>query len=599
MKKFNYRFMCVAALAFCFSACMNLEPIDPNKTQYTTENADMIINGLYGKLYCAFVQTGQIGGGGDADIITDDEGYSGFYRTLCVLNEFPTDAGWWTWRGDVGCSDLLMISWTPSNAFVSKLYNRLNYAVTMSNHFLDLTEGTTDPELIHKRAEVRFIRALNYYHLLDMFGNVPFTVTIATNNPEQIDRASLYNWLIDEVEGGHSGKTYINHKTGEPLTTYKVTGDADHGFIDDLYDRDETTIYRVTKPAANMLLARLYLNAEVYAGKAEWAKAEEYATKVIDKFPTLHPVYAQIFMGDNEKAAREEMVFVCAVDGVNIRSYAGSQYTIASTRNSKMNGCGSSDNNWGCWRSSPELIEKFGNFHGKTPAEIIALGEPYDEFDMPAVAGDDRAMFSATNINPADGTLNSKGFAGLVPDNGDGFDSCWAICKWTNLYSSEFDATLHPLNDGHSAPQHDSQFMDTDVPLMRTAEAFLTRAEARLRQNKPEALDDINAVRQRAHATPLDASTFTMDEMLDEWLREFYHEGRRRIDLIRFGQFVGPTATRTWEGRGATKTGDVKSFDTPAAWNTRVVSLDAHYALYPIPETDVVANSNMVQNEGY
>ena len=599
MKKICNKIMMIAALALTFTACMDLEPIDPNKTQLTAENKDMIINGLYAKLYVSFVATGQQGGGGDADIITNDEGYSGFYRTLCVLNEFPTDAGWWTWRNDGGCSDLLMTSWTASNTFVSKLYNRLNYGVTMSNHFLDLTEGSNDAEMIHKRAEVRFIRAVNYYHLLDMFGSVPFTATISTANPEQIDRVSLYNWLIDEIENGHSGKTYINHKTGQPLTSYQVTGDADHGFLQDLYDRDETTIYRATKPAANMLLARLYLNAEVYTGTPEWAKAEEAASRVIAKFPTLHPVYAQIFMGDNEKVARDEMVFVAAQDGANIRSYAGSQYTIASCRNSKMNGCGSSDNNWGCWRSCPELIEKFGNFHGKTPAEIIALGSQYDEFDMPAVAGDDRAMFCAMNINPADGSDNIKGFAGLVPENGDGFDSCWAICKWTNLYSSEFDADLRPLDDGHNAPQHDPQFMDTDVPIMRAAEAYLTRAEARMRQGKPEALDDINMVRGRAHTTLFTAADLTEDEMLDEWLREFYHEGRRRIDLIRFGEFVGPTASRTWEGRGATESNKIRSFNTPNAWNTTVVSIDAKFELYPIPETDIVANSNLVQNPGY
>ena len=584
-----------------FTACMNLQPIDPNQTQMTDQNKDQIIDALYTKLYCAFVQTGQVGGGGDADIITDDEGYCGFYRTLCVLNEFPTDAGWWTWRGDAGCSDLLMIAWNPANSFVSKLYNRLNYAVTMSNLFLDETEGTTDPELIHKRAEVRFIRAVNYYHMLDMFGNVPFTVTISTENPEQIDRASLYEWLVNEIENGHTGKTYKNHKTGEPLKSFKVKGDADHGFLQDLYDRDQTSIYRATKPAAYMLLARLYLNAVVYANITDgsnWPKAEAAANAVIAAYPNMHPIYAQIFMGDNDKTSREEMVFLAACDGQHLRSYAGSQYTICSTRNTKMNPCGSSNNSWGCWRSSPELVEKFGNFQGKTPAEIITLGGAYDEFDMPAIAGDDRAMFSATNINPADGTPNVKGFAGLVPDNGDGFDSCWAICKWTNLYSTEFDATLHPLNDGHAAPQHDPFFTDTDVPIMRTAEAFLTRAEALYRQGKNgEALNDVNTVRARAHAAPLPA--ITDDEMLDEWLREFYNEGRRRIDLIRWGQFVGPNVTRTWEGRGATGTGKVKSYETPAAWNTNVVALDAHYALYPIPEGDIVSNSNLVQNDGY
>jgi hypothetical protein len=69
--------------------------------------------------------------------------------------------------------------------------------------------------------------------------------------------------------------------------------------------------------------------------------------------------------------------------------------------------------------------------------------------------------------------------------------------------------------------------------------------------------------------------------------------------LIRFGQFVGPKVTRTWEGRGATKTGDVKSYSDVNTWNTTVVPLDDHFTLYPIPEGDIVANSNLVQNPGY
>ncbi len=592
MKNNSIKLFLAASLALAFTACMNLEPIDPNSTQVTSENKEQVLNSLFAKLYCSFVQTGQ--GDGNMDVIADDEGYSGFYRTMCVLNEYPTDAGWWTWRNDAGTSDLLLISWTSANQFVSILYNRLNYGVTMANLYLDMTEGTTDPEMIHRRAEVRFIRAFNYYYLLDMFGNVPFTVKPSTANPEQIDRASLYEWLVDEIENGHTGKTYINHKTGEPLISYKVTGDADHGFLQDLNDKGATTIYRISKPAAYMLLARIYLNAEVYTGTPQWAKAEEAATKVIEDFPTLHPVYAQIFMGDNDKVAADEMVLLAACDGVEARTYAGSQYAISACRSNKMNPCGTSDNSWGCWRSSPELIAKFGNFQGKTPAEIEALGGAADEFDMPAIAGDDRAMFSASNINPADSTVNAKSFLGNVPASGSGFDDCWGICKWTNFYSTEFDATLHPLNDDHASPRHDSKYTDTDVPLMRAAEAFLTRAEARYRQNKSEALNDINTVRNRAHATPLPA--ITDDEMLDEWLREFYHEGRRRTDLIRWGQFVGEKATRHWEGRGGE---GKKSFDSPDAWNTEAVSIDAHYALYPIPETEMVVNPNLVQNPGY
>lgn len=599
--------MIAAFAALGLSACMNLEPIDPNVVQMNSENQQQIINLLYNKLYVAFIQTGQTGGGGDADIITDDEGYSGFFRTMCVLNEFPTDAGWWTWRNDAGCSDLLMMSWVPANPFVSKLYNRLNYAVTMANHYLDLTEGATDREAQARRAEVRFIRAYNYYCLLDMFGNVPFTVTISTANPEQIDRVSLYNWLVDELTTGHSGKTYNNKKTGKALESYKVTDDAKHGLIDDLYDKGETTIYRANKTAAKMLLARLYLNAGVYTGTPEWTKAEEVAKELMAAYPTLHKPYAEIFMGDNDKAAPEEMIFLAACDGGanGIRAYAGAQYVISSTRNNNMNYCGTGDNNWGCWRSSPELIKVF--FPGKTPAEIVALGGDKDEFDMPAVAGDDRAMFSARN-DYTDATtgapaVNQKSFVGEAPASGEGFDNCWGICKWTNMYASEFEVVggyLHPKARpaDYINPQHDGFWCDADIPLMRASEAYMTYAEALYRQGKTgEALTVVNQVRARANAAALTA--LTDDELLDEWLREFYHEGRRRIDMIRFGQFAGPTVTRTWEGRSGNSQKAHLSFTSPSAWSTDVVSIDAKYNLYPIPHTDVVSNPNMVQNAGY
>lgn len=158
---------------------------------------------------------------------------------------------------------------------------------------------------------------------------------------------------------------------------------------------------------------------------------------------------------------------------------------------------------------------------------------------------------------------------------------------------------MQPITTDGAVPQHDSKFTDTDVPLMRTAEAYMTLAEALYRQGKTgEALEIINGkIRARANAAALPA--LTEDELLDEWQREFYHEGRRRIDLIRFGQFVGKTCTRTWEGRSGSNSKAQKSFGTDGNWNTNIVDIDSHFSVYPIPETDLVANSNMTQNEGY
>ncbi len=604
MKTLN-KLIGAVALILAFTACMNLQPIDPNVVQMNDDNQQEIIDLLYNKLYVAFVQTGQQGrDGNDPDIITDNEGYSAFFRTLCVLNEFPTDAGWWTWHNDAGCADLLSICWTPSNPFVSKLYNRLNYAVTMANHYLDLTEGVTDKEAVARRAEVRFIRAVNYYHLLDMFGNVPFTVTMSTDNPYQIDRESLYRWLVNEITVGHNGQEYYTYKDKTIIPSYKVTGDANHGFMQDLYKHGETTIYRATDVAAKMLLARLYLNAEVYSGTPAWAEAESVAKEIVNEMPTLHQPFAEIFMGNNDDVAANEMIFLVNVDGVNNSGYAGGHYAVAAPRNGNMLEAGTSDATWGCWRSSPELVKVF--FPGKTPAEIIAIGGGKDEYHMPKAAGDDRAMFCAgndyVNANTGEAAFNVKGFRGDVPANGEGFDSCWAICKWTNLYSLQLKWNagegIYEFDPSAPKPQRDPKWVDTDVPLMRTAEAYLTLAEALLRQGKSQdALVYVNKVRARANAAAL--TKLDEKELLDEWLREFYHEGRRRIDLIRFGQFVGPTTTMTWEGRSGSNTKKIKSYDNVNAWNTEVVTIDAHYSLYPIPETDVVANPHIQQNPGY
>jgi hypothetical protein len=107
----------------------------------------------------------------------------------------------------------------------------------------------------------------------------------------------------------------------------------------------------------------------------------------------------------------------------------------------------------------------------------------------------------------------------------------------------------------------------------------MTYAEALYRNGKTtDALNFINDnIRARAHAEPL--TELNDDILLDEWHREFYCEGRRRIDLIRFGQFAGTKATRTWEGHKAKR--------------------NAKFNVYALPNSDCVANPNLVQNTGF
>ena len=552
MKKLNIVLIaCIAALGF--TSCvqdLNTEPINPNVLQKFDQDR------IYYKIYAGLGTSGQVGPDGNGDL-DGNEGYSVFYRCIFVHNEFPTDCGWWIWR-DAGVTDLNEMTWTSENEFTELLYNRMTFNVTTCNHFLDNTEGKTDAKSVRQRAEVRFMRCLNYYYLLDFFGIPPFTMTVSANNPKQIIdlsndknnaekkvqcRAALYRWVLNELL-------------------------AAENYLD-----EETEVYRVNANAARLLLARLYLNANVYDPNFQYVtqanaldSAAIYAKKVMDNGKyKLTENYAQMFMGDNDRNEGAcEVIFAIPQDGDYIQSWGATSYLVCMTRAAGMLPWGSTDK-WECFRTSPEMVNVFLN--GKNAGTIKA-----DETQMPALLGDDRAILcNQAKAEPSDpdSITFSASFTGGAKYGEGTFQNCWAMCKWTGCYST-----------GETRGKH-SQFVDTDVPLFRVAEAYMTYAEALWRKNPsdPTALQTINDLRAKRNAEPLAALDAEGNTLLDEWLREFYCEGRRRVDLIRFGQFCGPSATKTWEGHPVGK--------------------DAKYIVYPIPNKDIVANSNLAQNEGY
>lgn len=534
----TYKYMIAVAVMFGMTACvydLNLQPKDPNTVQDFNKNA------VFTKIYSTFGLTGQKGPNGDGDVDGIDEGTSSFYRMTWELNEFPADGGWWCWGTDAGVPDVRVMSWTTSNPLVSGLYYRLYFDITLCNHFLDKATET-DTETIQQRAEVKFIRALNYWYLLDMFGSVPFNETMDADKRYQITRKDLYAWLEQQL-------------------------------LDSEKDLPDTrlSIYRVDKVAAQVLLARLYLNAEVYTGTPQWEKAEEYARKAMGSGYELltddsgsYTAYQKLFMGDNHKnGAQKEAVLLIYQDGVYANNWGGSRFCVNAFRDENDLPSGS-DDSWTCFRASPEMVYTFVD-------ASAATSKQGDEFEMPALLGDDRAILSSKAYGKNQASFDILPIEGAATDGT--FDKCWRIMKWTGRYSDD-------------AVGHDSSWPDTDIPLIRIAEAYMTCAEALLRQGKTsDALDVLNNnIRKRAHAA--DLTTLDEDIMLDEWQREFYSEGRRRSDLVRFGQFAGAGVTRTWEGRGG------------AASGAAIIAKDAKYNTYPIPEADVVA-SGLIQTNGW
>lgn len=525
-----------ALLGFSSTSCLN----DLNQSiQDEQTNTQLDMTQYLAKVYSSLVLTGQQGGAGDPDMSQFDEGNSSFYRRIFEAQELCSDETIWTWQGDASIPELTNIAWNSSVGYNELTYYRVMYNVTLCNFYLDQTEGNKDAAVLQNRAEVRFIRALMNYYFIDLFGKAPFKDHYNSELPVEKSRTEMFDYIVAELKAISEG-----------------------GSEDQLADYcgDNANYGRADKTAAQLLLARLYLNAEVYTGTAHWSEAVEYADKVIGSKYKLnttaangYTAYEQLFMGDNGENpnARQEIIFPIRCDGATSRSYGGSVYTIASCTGGDSPDQSLSSSMWTCNRARQALIDKFISDASKLSNQSISVA------DFRQKAGDDRAMFfvdANRTYSTEEKTTFTAGFS---------------ILKWNNTYA----------NGGTPS---DATFADTDIPLFRVAEAYLTRAEANFRLGNPEeAKNDLNVLRTRANANTFDQSISETD-IINEWCREFYFEGRRRSDLIRFGLFT--SSSYVWDWKGGVYSG---------------AGVDKRFNLYPIPANELNANSNMSQNPGY
>ena len=555
MKKIFIKTAMASMLCMGFVSCadeLNIKSVDPlNHPTYTVE-------GLLAKQYATLGHTGQKGPAGVADI-SGDEGETGFIRTVFNLQELMTDETLWAYQSNEGIAQITSMDWDKNNKRVNWAYQRLSFDITQYNFFISEQSGILSEDKI---AEVRFLRALNYYYFLDLYRKAPFKDTFDDNLPTEKSGKELYEWLDNELT------------TIEPLM-------AEVG----AYNNSEN-FGRADRGAAYALHARLALNSAVYTDGQikDYQKAIHYCDEIINsgKYDLSRVAkngysgYQQLFMGDNDcnPEAMKEIIFPIRQDGVKTRAYAGTSYLVNASTITGMPYASTSDP-WKCLFARVDLVKKFfpNEDIPKATDEDLLSNPSKDQViakdnemgistaDVIAKAKDDRALFYMGIGGCSDKVRTlTPGDAITSPLNGASF------VKWTNLHA-----------DGTA--QHHQNFSDTDFPMFRLAEIYLTRAEAKFRLNgSQDGLADILEVQGRANRD-LKASSVDEQTLIDEWCREFYMEGRRRSDLVRFGLFTG--SKYLWSFKGGSENGQ----GIPTKCN-----------IYPIPGDEIKNNPNMTQN---
>lgn len=522
----------IAIFALGTTSCINdlhVENINPQ------QNSEFDQDAVFNRVYANFGVTGQSWDSNPDTYSTDGGGgQSGLLRQLWNSNELTTDEAHCVW-GDAGIPEFDHNMCGDTHPMLRMFYDRAYFGITLANFFLDQTVEATDEYTLRQRAEVRFLRAYTYYQVMDLFGDIAFIDHISTELAVKRSRADMFIWIETELK--------------------QIAGEEESNEV--LADARTNTYGRVDKAAALLMLARLYLNAKVYTGTERWADAKTYADKTMKSGYSLHKTgrnqwsaYQMLFMGDNnENGAQNENIFPVLQDGQATRSYGCGLFFICAMKDGDLDAdypCGSSQN-WAGNHARPQFVQKF------FPNNDAPAGTP---FDLTLSAGDDRALFY------------TKGHTLDITDES-AYKNGHAYIKFIGVRS-----------DGGATSDPSGEFPDNDIPVLRLAEAYLTYAEADARLNggscSADGLDKIKELRNRANANS-DLANFNLNQIIDEWSREFGWEGRRRMDLIRFGLYGGQSQYK-WQWMGGTYEGAQFSADQ----NT-----------FPIPSTDIIANPNL------
>ncbi|MER2997578.1 RagB/SusD family nutrient uptake outer membrane protein [Pontibacter populi] len=448
---------------------------------------------ILAKLYAGYAVTGQQGPAGRPDITGGDEGASNYLRQYWQAQELTTDEAVIAWN-DGNLRDLHEMDWTSSNEFLRALYDRIFYQVALTNEFV---RETTDAKLGERgitganldaakefRAEARFLRALSYWHALDLYGNVPFVTEadkVGFFLPKQTNRAELFSYIESELLA----------------------------IENELVAARQNEYGRADQAAAWTLLTKLYLNAEVYTGQAKYTEAITYAQKVIDAGFTLEPEYDHLFLADNHTS--DEIIFPITFDGLRTTTWGGMTYLVHAPVGGNMVPADYGINGgWAGLRTTKNIVNLFPDISGNT---------------------DERANFFTNGQN-------------LEINDVFTFKDGYAIEKFKNITS---EGVKGSDGEGNHPDTDYPMFRLADVYLMY-AEAVLRGGSGGSVAQAVDYVNELRERAFNGTSGNISQSQMTLPFILEERARELKWEAHRRTDLIRFGRFTSDDYVWPWKG---------------------------------------------------
>lgn len=470
---------CVSAAIGCTDLTV---PPKSSVSSATIFNDESNYRAYIARIYAGLAVTGQSGPAGNGDIAGIDEGFSHYLRLLWQMNELPTDEAAIAWN-DAGVQPLNTQLWPSNNPFLTAMYYRVYFQVGLANDFL---RETSDAKLAERnvsaqtrtqirtyRAEARFLRALSYWHGIDLFGDIPLvreTDQLGATPPAQATRQAIFDYIVSEL----------------------------NAILADLPGVDQGEVGRADQGAARMLLAKVLMQAQAYGLQPRWNDAAAALAPVLAGPYTLDANYRRMFSADNNLSP--ELIFQVVQDGTRTQSFGGTTFLMNASVGNQVDPAsqGIAGGWWGL-RLKPQMLTLF---------PVVGAASPDVRSSFWFTQGQTTGMASLTEFS--NGVINLK-YRNRTSTGG----------AASSQQFSDIDYPMFRLGDAY--------LMYAELALRGATGTTRAQALTYVNALRQRAYGNTNG--------NITDAQLTLDFILDERARELQWEGHRRIDLIRFGRF--------------------------------------------------------------